>query len=139
MRRRQRKNTAGRSRRRRVSHAAADQVTVCWGLDFYWVPLYVHIGYIQLIICVLSTDLGKILFAPHLAECNNYVSHHIQYKSEENVKIILKAVLEIAVTPKSIPLTFRVLMSYIYMEHPFLMFLDHTQRRTTVGRTPLDE
>ena len=35
-------------------------------------------------------------------------------------------------------LTLRPLMSYIYMEHPFLMFLDHT-RRTTVGRTPLDE
>ena len=35
--------------------------------------------------------------------------------------------------------TFRRLMSYIYMEHPFLMFLDHTQRRSTVGRTPLDE
>ena len=30
-------------------------------------------------------------------------------------------------------------MSYIYMEHQFFMFLDHTQRRTTVGRTPLDE
>ena len=28
---------------------------------------------------------------------------------------------------------------YIYMEHPFLMFLDHTQRRSTVGRTPLHE
>ena len=28
---------------------------------------------------------------------------------------------------------------YIYMEHLFLMFLDHTQRRSTVGRTPLDE
>jgi len=26
-------------------------------------------------------------------------------------------------------------MSYIYMEHLFLMFLDHTQRRTTVGIT----
>ena len=25
------------------------------------------------------------------------------------------------------------------MEHPFLRFLDHTQRRSTVGRTPLDE
>ena len=25
------------------------------------------------------------------------------------------------------------------MEPPFLMFLDHTQRRSTVGRTPLDE
>ena len=25
------------------------------------------------------------------------------------------------------------------MEQPFLMFLDHTQRRSTVGRTPLDE
>ena len=38
-------------------------------------------------------------------------------------------------------LTLRRLMSYIYiyMEHQFLMFLDHTQRRTTVGRTPLDE
>ena len=36
-------------------------------------------------------------------------------------------------------LTLRLLMSYIYMEHLFLMFLDHTQRRITVGRTPLDE
>jgi len=36
-------------------------------------------------------------------------------------------------------LTFRLLMSYICVEHPFLMFLDHTQRRSTVGRTPLDE
>ena len=36
-------------------------------------------------------------------------------------------------------LTLRLLISYIYMEHLFLMFLDHTQRRTTVGRTPLDE
>ena len=42
-------------------------------------------------------------------------------------------------------LTLRRLMSYIYiyiyiyMEHPFLMFLDHTQRLSTVGRTPLDE
>ena len=25
------------------------------------------------------------------------------------------------------------------MEHQFLMFLYHTRRRTTVGRTPLDE
>jgi len=31
-------------------------------------------------------------------------------------------------------LTLRLLMSHIYMEHLFLMFLDHTQRRTTVGR-----
>ena len=36
-------------------------------------------------------------------------------------------------------LTLRLLMSCIYMEHLFLMFLDHTRRRTTVGRTPLDE
>ena len=38
---------------------------------------------------------------------------------------------------KSLPL--RLLMSYIYMEPIFLMFLDHTRRRTTVGMTPLDE
>ena len=37
------------------------------------------------------------------------------------------------------PLTLRLLMSYIYMEHLSLMFLDHTQRRSTTGRTPLDE
>jgi len=36
-------------------------------------------------------------------------------------------------------LTLRLLVFYIYMEHLFLMFLDHTQRRTTVGRTPVDE
>ena len=36
-------------------------------------------------------------------------------------------------------LTLTLLMSYIYMEHLFLMFLDHTQPRRTVGRTPLDE
>jgi len=30
-------------------------------------------------------------------------------------------------------------LCHIYMEHPCLMFLDHTQRRSTVGRTPLDE
>ena len=37
------------------------------------------------------------------------------------------------------PLTLRSLTLYIYMEHLFLMFLVHTQRRSTVGRTPLDE
>jgi len=36
-------------------------------------------------------------------------------------------------------LTLRLLMSYKYMEHLFLMFLEHTQPRTIVGRTPLDE
>ena len=37
------------------------------------------------------------------------------------------------------PQATNVIYIYIYMEHPFLMFLDHTQRRSTVGRTPLDE
>jgi hypothetical protein len=47
-------------------------------------------------------------------------------------------------TPHQCILTLRLLMSYIYiyiyiyMEHLSLMFLDHTQRRSTVGRT-LDE
>ena len=43
-------------------------------------------------------------------------------------------------------LTLRLLMSYIYTQHLFLMFLDHTQRRTTVdlsrraaaGRSPAE-
>ena len=51
------------------------------------------------------------------------LAHHFLHVSRIRVKL----------------LTFRLLMSYIHMEHPFLMFLDHTQRRSTVGRTPLDE
>jgi len=50
-------------------------------------------------------------------------AHHFLHVSRISVKL----------------LTLRRLMLYIYMEHPFLMFLDHTQRRSTVGRTPLDE
>jgi hypothetical protein len=45
----------------------------------------------------------------------------------------------VALRVYTICLALRLLMSYIYMEHLFLMFLDHTQRRSTVGRTPLDE
>jgi len=41
------------------------------------------------------------------------------------------------ISSKNRLLTLRLLMSYIYMEHLFLMFLDHTQRRTTVCKTPL--
>ena len=57
------------------------------------------------------------------------LAHHFLHVSRIRVKL----------------LTLRLLMSYtyiyiyIYMERLFLMFLDHTQRRTTVGRTPLDE
>ena len=58
---------------------------------------------------------------------------------ESSVKLISESPSHIA----GEKLTLRRLMSYIYiyiyMEHPFLMFLDHTQRRSTVGRTPLDE
>ena len=57
-------------------------------------------------------------------------AHHFLHVSRMRVKL----------------LTFRRLMSYIYiyiyiyiLEHSFLMFLDHTQRRSTAGRTPLDE
>ena len=41
--------------------------------------------------------------------------------------------------PTALPRAPIYIYIYIYMEHLFLMFLDHTQRRTTVGRTPLDE
>jgi len=56
------------------------------------------------------------------------------YKFAMWSKTLMHALLQI-----DMGLTLRRLMSYIYMEHPFLMFLDHTQRRSTVGRTPLDE
>ena len=65
----------------------------------------------------LKTELNSICYLLAL------LAHHFLHVSRIRVK----------------SLTFRRLMSYICMEHPFLMFLDHTQRRSTVGRTPLDE
>ena len=65
----------------------------------------------------LNSELNPICYLLAL------LAHHFLHVSRIRVKL----------------LTFRRLMSYIYMEHPFLMFLDHTQRRSTVGRTPLDE
>ena len=66
----------------------------------------------------LNPELNPICFLLALLG-----AHHFLHGSRIRVKL----------------LTFRLLMSYTYMEHPFLMFLDHTQRRSTVGRTPLDE
>ena len=59
--------------------------------------------------------------------------------SESSLPTRLLVCRSLSAQPSCLSLTLRLLMSYIYMEHPFLMFLDHTQRRSTVGRTPLDE
>ena len=78
-------------------------------------------GFQMLLLNPLNPELNPICYLLALLG-----DHHFLHVSRIRVKL----------------LTFRLLMSYIYMyymEHPFLMFLDHTQRRSTVGRTPLDE
>ena len=93
-------------------------------------------GWTQLTPADLTLSLPSVLsnFNPLNAELNPICNllallgaHHFLHVSRIRVK----------------SLTLKLLMSYIYiythMEHPFLMFLDHTQRRSTVGRTPLDE
>ena len=80
---------------------------------------------------IKQSDAGEfVIFNPLKPELNPICyllallgAHHFLHVSRIRVKL----------------LTFRLLMPYIYMEHQFLMFLDHTQRRSTVGRTPLDE
>ena len=73
--------------------------------------------------------MSQSLFNPLNPELNPIcyllalLAHHFLHVSRRSVK----------------SLTLRLLMSYMYMERLFLMFLDHTQRRSTVGRTPLDE
>jgi hypothetical protein len=68
-----------------------------------------------------------VIFNPLNAELNPIcywlalLAHHFLHVSRIRVK----------------SLTLKLIMSYIYMEHLFLMFLDHTQQRSTVGRTPL--
>ena len=77
----------------------------------------------------LSVTQSLLLFNPLKAELNPIcyllalLAYHFLHVSRIRVK----------------SLTLRLLMSYIYMESLFLMFLDHTQRRSIVGRTPLDE
>ena len=82
--------------------------------------------------------LRKLCFVP-----NNYALYQIILGMTISEKVKRRDVVEghFCMRDFSICLTLRRLMSYIYiyMEHPFLMFLDHTQRRSTVGRTPLDE
>jgi len=84
--------------------------------------LYKHVSLSYQQINPLNPELNPICYLLALLG-----AHHFLHVSRIRVKL----------------LTFRRLMSYIYiyiyMEHPFLMFLDHTQRRSTVGRTPLDE
>ena len=76
--------------------------------------------FFQLLLNHLNPELNPICYLLVLLG-----AHHFLHVSRIRVKL----------------LTLRLLMSYIYiyMEHPFLMFLDRTQRRSTVGRTPLDE
>ena len=72
-----------------------------------------------------------------LVGANIFTKHHLLYFERQTYK------LKHSILFSSRCLTLRILMSYIYiyiyMEHLFLMFLNHKQRRTTVGRTPLDE
>ena len=86
-----------------------------------------QMDFIKISINPLNPELNPIYYLLAL------LAHHFLHVSRIRVK----------------SLTLRLLMSYIYihihiyihiyMEHLFLMFLDHTQRRSTVGRTPLDE
>jgi len=76
-----------------------------------------HYMYHQFNINPLNPELNPICYLLAL------LAHHFLHVSRIRVK----------------SLTIRLLMSYMYMEHLFLMFLDHTQRRSTVGMTPLDE
>ena len=57
-------------------------------------------------------------------------AHHFLHVSRIRVK---------SLTVRLLNVIYIYIYIYIYMEHLFLMFLDHTQRRATVGRTPLDE
>ena len=90
-------------------------------------------------ICALATDLLQILL-----QMRQDVFLSINMNSPANMSDKFHSQADV-ITNEYIILTLTLLMSYIYiyiyiyMEHLFLMFLDHTQRRSTVGRTPLDE
>jgi len=86
-----------------------------------------HFGRSTENVVLINIQKVPVFFNPLNAELNPIcyllalLAHHFLHVSRIRVKL----------------LTLRLLMSY--MERLFLMFQDHTQRRTTVGRTPLDE
>ena len=92
------------------------------GMEAIWnfakgTGLVQNMGHTGPVINPLNPELNPICYLLAL------LAHHFLHVSRIRVK----------------SLTLRLLMSHIYMERLFLMFLDHTQRRSTVGRTPLDE
>jgi len=103
----------------------------------------------QLIYCQLKwlhVSTQGVIIRPIIEACMRYIKWKGTFLGSQNIYnsertwVQMRLIFTILYT-----LTLRLLMSYvcmyiyIYMEHLFLMFLDHTQRRSTVGRTPLDE
>ena len=79
----------------------------------------------------------KLLSAPNFSLKNWVPSRHGKvYNARIRTTVLFT---RHAVTSLTVRLLMSYIYIYIYMEHLFLMFLDHTQRRSTVGRTPLDE
>ena len=73
----------------------------------------------------LNAELNPICYLLAL------LAHHFLHVSRISVKSLILRLL--------MSYIYIYIYIYIYMEHLFLMFVDHTQRRSTVGRTPLDE
>ena len=85
--------------------------------------------HIVLVINPLNAELNPIGYLLALLG-----AHHFLHVSRIRVKsLTLRQLMSF------IYMSYIYIYIYIYMEHLFLMFLDHTQRRSTVGRTPLDE
>jgi len=84
---------------------------------------------------ILKLHIQSFAFKPLNPELNPVcyllalLAHHFLHVSRIRVKLLTSRLL----------MSYIYIYIYIYMEHPFLMFLDHTQRRSTVGRTPLNE
>jgi len=92
------------------------ETLMLYSTNLIYFPLYIF-TICKLSVNPLNAELNPICYLLAL------LAHHFLHVSRIRVK----------------SLTLRLLMSYVYMERLFLMFLDHTQRRSTVGRTPLDE
>ena len=95
--------------------------SLCLSYRLCWLRQFVLNALFNYAVNPLNAELNPICYLLAL------LAHHFLHVSRIRVKSLI----------------LRLLMSYIYiyiyMERLFLMFLDHTQRRTTVGRTPLDE
>ena len=111
----------------RTMSKTTQRTTSCRNFSEHWAYSPLPCVYISEMVCWIKYYRGKLEFNSDVHD------HNTRHKTD------LQPLTHWHTTFYNTWCTYIYIYIYIYMERLFLMFLDHTQRRSKVGRTPLDE